>query len=96
MMHLFPIRDDATSKSFMFVGCLCCLLLGIPMWEAVMLSNRTVSVIITELRMANRVPRPSLVFVLRSTNTWGCLMRVSATVCFRIWFYVIHVLHNID
>ena len=47
-MHLFPIRDDTTSKSFMFVGCLCCLLT----WEAVMLSNRTVSVIITELRMA--------------------------------------------
>lgn len=47
-MHLFPIRDDTTSKSFMFVGCLCCLLI----WEAVMLSNRTVSVIITELRMA--------------------------------------------
>ena len=43
-----------------------------------------------------RVPRRSLVFVLRSTNTWGYLMRVSATVCFRIWFYVIHVLHNID
>ena len=92
MMHLFPIRDDTTSKSFMFVGCLCCLLI----WEAVMLSNRTVSVIITELRMANRVPRRSLVFVLRSTNTWGYLMRVSATVCFRIWFYVIHVLHSVD
>ena len=72
-----------------------------------MLSNRTVSVIITELRMAIMF-RPrldlhvSLVFVLRSTNrsrsrsTWGYLMRVSATVCFRIWFYVIHVLHNID
>lgn len=70
-MHLFPIRDDTTSKSFMFVGCLCCLL----MWEAVMLSNRSVSVIITELRMANRAPRRSLVFVLRSTNTWGYLMR---------------------
>ena len=47
-MHLFPIRDDATSKSFMFAGFLCCLLI----WEAVMLSNRTVAVIITELRMA--------------------------------------------
>jgi len=58
-----------------------------------MLSNRTVSVIITELRMAIMF-RPrldlhvSLVFVLRSTNrsrsrsrsTWGYLMRVSATV----------------
>ena len=56
MLHLFPIRDDAASKSFMFVGCLYCLF-----WEAVMLSNRTVLVIIAGLRMTNAF-RDHLVF----------------------------------
>ena len=74
MLHLFPIRDDAASKSFMFVGCLCCLF-----WEAVMLSNRTVLVIIAGLRMANAF-RDHLVFCDEVHRIRVYLMQVTAAV----------------